>query len=122
MREASAHACQRPGGGAPRGVTSFTAPRAALVFADGAGAMTANDTRTVAAINVPSATVRRIVRWYQERGASAATTLRGRNGRLAQLVRAPALQAGGPRFKSGTAHPGFRAGSRDASSRRPLAL
>src|SRR4051794_30693364 len=25
-------------------------------------------------------------------------------GRLAQLVRAPALQAGGPRFKSGTAH------------------
>ena len=26
-------------------------------------------------------------------------------GRLAQLVRAPALQAGGPRFEPGTAHP-----------------
>ena len=29
---------------------------------------------------------------------------RAKNGRLAQLVRAPALHAGGQRFKSSTAH------------------
>ena len=39
-----------------------------------------------------------------QRVPHAAALYASRRGRLAQLVRAPALQAGGPRFEPGTAH------------------
>ena len=98
-----------PFSGPPCGVTSFTAPFAARAD-DGRASrrrppsVPASTTGTIPAITARSTRQRPRTGVILRRRRAVRRLRSPASGRLAQLVRAPALQAGGPRFEPGTAH------------------